>query len=403
MLRLYTENLDAERLRSRLESLLDHRFAPRPNDLGLSAPAPMSPLRRILRHMPMLRRLANGFTAWKLSGWSTRWLVLRAPILGPLASRIWGALTQRSFRLHVLAELGQLGTQQHQLRLDLERLQTAMPRGGPSLLEALTDETRLLREQLDRADERLRRFERRVRLDGNSDHELFPAWYLALEHTFRGESADVEARLANYLPHLTRAQAGSPDRPVLDLGCGRGEWLALLARQGLIARGVDCNAAMLAQVRERGLDVVEDDLLTFLRAADADSWGAVTAFQVIEHLDHDTLLELFREAARVLRPGGILLLETPNPENLQVAAYSFWLDPTHVRPLPPPLLAHTAAWFGFADIRIERSRAWPDALRLEDPGPAARHLEKLMFSEQDYALIARKPDAQHVAPALAES
>lgn len=403
MLRLYTENLDAERLQTRLESLLDHGFAHRPGDDSIPAPSRVSALRRTLRRVPMLRRIVNGFTAWKLSGWSARWLVLRAPVLGPLASRIWGVLTQRGFRLHVLAELGQLGAQQQQLRLDFERLQTAMPRADANLLEALADETRLLRNQLDRADERLRRFERHVRLDANADHALFPAWYLALEHTCRGETIDIEARLAHYLPHLTAAQAGDPGRPVLDLGCGRGEWLALLARQGLHARGVDCNGAMLAQARERGLEVIEDDLIAFLRTADADSYGAVTAFQVVEHLDQDTLLELFRQAARVLRPGGILLLETPNPENLQVAAYSFWLDPTHVRPLPPPLLAHTAAWFGFTDIRIERSRAWPDALRLEDPGPAARHLEKLMFSEQDYALIARKPDAQESAPALAGS
>ena len=85
----------------------------------------------------------------------------------------------------------------------------------------------------------------------------------------------------------------------------------------------------------------------------------------------------------------------------QVGAYSFWLDPTHVRPIPPPLLAHSAAHFGFIEIAIVRSNPWRENLRLELDGDAARHFEKLMFSAQDYALVARKPYAQDPTPALA--
>jgi len=401
MLKLHTEGLDSAQLEARLESVLDQGFSPIPAQRHLSAPPKLSPLRRTLGRWRWLRRIVHGFHGWRLSGWSARWLVRRTPVLGPLAWRVWGALTQRGFRQHALAELARLSVQQQQLQGDLARLEAAVPRGGPRLLDNLMRETQLLREHADIAGERLRRLEGSAPRAGRAESALFPAWYLALENSCRGGVADIEARLVRYLPVLDCAQVGQPDWPVLDLGCGRGEWLKLLAQHRLAALGVDSNAAMLEEARQQGLQVTEADLIAFLRAADSESIGAVTAFQVVEHLDQDTLLELFQQAWRVLHPGGILLLETPNPENLQVAAYSFWLDPTHVRPIPPPLLAHSAAYFGFIDIRIERSNAWSEALRLDDAGDAARHLEKLMFSAQDYALIARKPYAQKIAPELA--
>jgi O-antigen chain-terminating methyltransferase len=339
---------------------------------------------------------------WRLTGWSLRWIVRRIPVLGPLAWKVYGVITQRDFRLHVLGELVQLSDSLQRLQREASRLDATTVGTLLPITADLQAEQALLREQIARASDRFSAIEQRIAAvppaPGSSathepDSSLFPSWYLALENSLRGGMSDIEARLERYLPYLACAQVGQPGWPVLDLGCGRGEWLRLLRKRGLLARGVDTNPAMLDEARKEGLDVSNVDLITALRSAEASSVGAVTAFQVVEHLDQNTLLALFQQALRVLQPGGVLLLETPNPENLQVGAYSFWLDPTHVRPIPPPLLAHSASYFGFIDVAIVRSNPWREDLRLDAEGDAARHFDKLMFSAQDYALIARKPYA----------
>lgn len=398
MLRLYTDGLDVDLLKKRLDSLLDQGLKHTPESpysaagsSSVSSPVSSSTaMRKRIGRWPWLRRLRNLASAWKLSGWSMRWLVRHTPVLGPLAWQVWGKLTLRAFRQHTQAGLDRaeaLGMH-HQERIRQIEAQ-------------LAHEVRLRQDAQIQLAQTISRLQLRADT-AQAESSLFPAWYLALENQCRGEAADIEARLSHYLPHLDCAQVGQAEWPVLDLGCGRGEWLRLLARQQMAALGVDNNAAMLDEARQQGLQVVEADLITFLRTTDANSIGAVTAFQVVEHLPQNILLELFQQAWRVLRPGGVLLLETPNPENLQVAAYSFWLDPTHVRPIPAPLLAHSAAYFGFIDVHIERSNPWSDALHLADTSDAARHLEKLLFSAQDYALIARKPYAPEAASELAD-
>lgn len=223
------------------------------------------------------------------------------------------------------------------------------------------------------------------------------AWYSALEETLRGSTADIAQRQQHYLQFVREALAHIPAADaapvqVLDLGCGRGEWLAQLQAQGLRGSGVDTDAAMLAHAHAQGVQVHQADVLTHLSAQADASIGAITAFQVVEHLPVPTLLHLLREAYRVLSPGGILILETPNPENIQVGAYSFWLDPTHQRPLPPPLLFTLARHYGYERLHIERCAAWAQhtaaasAATLPDP-----HLAKILYCEQDYALIAYKP------------
>lgn len=224
-----------------------------------------------------------------------------------------------------------------------------------------------------------------------SPPEGFADFYLGLEDTHRGDPAAIRARLDPYLAEVQQAGAGSKDAPVLDLGCGRGEWLQRLGELGLTALGVDSNPAMIADAQARGLHIIEGDLLAVLESSAPASLGAVTAFQVVEHLDTPSLYRLFRAAVAALRPGGVLILETPNPENLQVGAFSFWFDPTHVRPLPPSLLMQFAVQFGLEDKRILRSSPWPESQRLPEDSPAAARLNKMLFCEQDYALIARKP------------
>lgn len=401
MMKVYIETLDPALLQSRLESLLDEGGVRVPHNRYLATARAPSGVRGLVRRWGWTQRLVKAYTTWKLSGWSLRWLGLRIPLLGPFVWWAHGVLTQREFRRHTLAELGQLGVGLQALQAGLARLEANVA----STLEpaaAVNAEFPRLREQVELSAARLRDFERGLGPAASSSaSQRYSAWYLALENSLRGDVADIERRLEAYLPCLDCAQVGQPGWPVLDLGCGRGEWLRLLRARGFLAQGVDTNEAMLECARSEGLAVFNADLIAALRAAAPSTIGAVTAFQVVEHLDPDTLLELFDQAWRVLHPGGVLLLETPNPENLQVGAYSFWLDPTHVRPIPPPLLAHSAAHFGFIEIAIVRSNPWRENLRLELDGDAARHFEKLMFSAQDYALVARKPYAQDPTPALA--
>ena len=146
-------------------------------------------------------------------------------------------------------------------------------------------------------------------------------------------------------------RADAPGPRVLDLGPGRGEWLAVLAEVGVPAVGVDDNAAMVEHLRGRGLDVVLGDAAAHLAAVPDGSLDAVTAFHVVEHLDLEALLTLLAQSRRVLRPGGLLVLETPNPANLVMGACNFYLDPTHRSPVPPARLRFLAAASGFTGIR----------------------------------------------------
>ena len=230
----------------------------------------------------------------------------------------------------------------------------------------------------------------------------FAAIYPAFEDRFRGAEADVRERLAVYLPQVravVRTDAGGPR--VLDVGPGRGEWLALLAEAGVPAVGVEDNPTMVTRLQARGLDVVSADGIGHLRAVPPASLDAVTAFHVVEHLDVEALLALLAAACRALRPGGLLVAETPNPTNLVMGACNFHLDPTHRAPIPPAQLEFLVRAVGFADVQV-----WPlhpkedvDLSGLALPGvdPAgsaavAGALQKGLFGPQDYAVLAVSPD-----------
>jgi O-antigen chain-terminating methyltransferase len=186
---------------------------------------------------------------------------------------------------------------------------------------------------------------------------------------------------------------------VLDLGPGRGEWLALLAEAGVVAAGVS-NAAMVEQLRGRGLDVVLGDAAEHLAAPPERSLDVVTAFHAVEHLDLEALLELLTQACRVRRPGGLLIAETPNPSNLVMGACNFHVDPTRRSPVPPAQLQFLAAASGFSEIGIWELHPKEDVdlsgLRLSGVGDGdsavlAAALQKDLFGPQDYALFLRTP------------
>lgn len=222
-----------------------------------------------------------------------------------------------------------------------------------------------------------------------TEHRL-DALYVAFQEAFRGSREDVKGRMRFYLDRLVLSGAGQPGKPIVDVGCGRGEWLEILKECQLQAYGVDCNVIMAERAGSLDLDVQEADLVAHLRDLPDESRSAVTAFHVVEHLEFKVLVNFLDEAFRVLIRGGMLILETPNPENLCVGANSFYNDPTHRNPLPPELLRFLVDQRGFAEAEILRLRPSPVEEHLKANNEDARRLNELLFGPQDYAVIARR-------------
>ena len=179
-------------------------------------------------------------------------------------------------------------------------------------------------------------------------------FYRAFEDRHRGSRELILERLQVYLPYISPLlQLHSPAK-ALDLGCGRGEWLQICQAVGFEVHGVDLDAGMLQACQDRGLPVTLGDGISYLQSQADASLSVVSGFHVAEHIPFEQLDLLVREALRALKPGGLLILETPNPENLVVGTVSFYLDPTHQRPIPPQLLEFLPSHRGFARIQTLR-------------------------------------------------
>jgi O-antigen chain-terminating methyltransferase len=230
-----------------------------------------------------------------------------------------------------------------------------------------------------------------------SSAEPLAAHYVSFEDTFRGTRNDIKMRAAHYLTVFRDAGINAGDGLILDIGCGRGEWLEVLSENGYASRGVDSNSAMVGDALALGLDVVEQDAVAYLRGLDNESVSAVTSMHLVEHLPYEVLVRLLDEALRVLRPGGVLILETPNPENLMVGSYWFYMDPTHRNPIPPPLLQWVVEARGFEGVAIDRlsqNRGVFDIQPVGEDVAGASQINKivgLLTAAPDYAVVARKP------------
>jgi O-antigen chain-terminating methyltransferase len=226
-----------------------------------------------------------------------------------------------------------------------------------------------------------------------------------LLESFRGSEDEIRHRLDRYLSDL------QPKGPVLDLGCGRGELLLLLREAGVEATGVEGDPALAEAARRRGLEIVEGDVLEVLRDQDSESRGAVTAVHSFEHLAPANLAVVLSEIRRVLRPGGLLIAECPNPHTLRVGASLYWQDPTHQRPLLPETLELMLRAAGFELDRRELLHPFPPDQRLADDegGTGAvtdpeisvlaervdrlrDRLDEILHGPRDFAVWAVKPD-----------
>jgi O-antigen chain-terminating methyltransferase len=254
-------------------------------------------------------------------------------------------------------------------------------------------------------DERLTRVERRGRGNGAAPPTVAaqPAAaalpdYFAFESRMRGRTEGVRERQRAYVDDFLDAA------PVLDVGCGRGEFLALLREAGIDARGVDADADMVAYARGEGLDVEQADALAYLDALGDGSLGGIFCAQVVEHLPPAALLRLLELAHAKLRPGGTFVAETINPLS-PLALRNYFADLTHAQPLVPETLVLLTRQAGFGDVETRFLNEPPGDERLravelpdDPPFDAARaalaanvdRLNGLLFGPLDYAILARK-------------
>lgn len=179
-------------------------------------------------------------------------------------------------------------------------------------------------------------------------------FYRAFEDKYRGSRELIKSRLEVYLPFVKKIKEIEQEPKAIDLGCGRGEWLELTREFGFQSHGIDMDAGMLENVKSLGLSAELGDAVEYLKTLPDESVSIVSGFHIVEHLPFDVLQSLIQEALRVLKPGGLIILETPNPENIEVATANFYLDPTHVRPIPSQLLSFLTEYYGFERTKVLR-------------------------------------------------
>jgi len=211
-------------------------------------------------------------------------------------------------------------------------------------------------------------------------------FYVAFEEKFRGSEELIKERQKKYLKFINPLKILKDEVKALDIGCGRGEWISLLNENGFNARGIDINESMVKVASQKGLNAAINDALGELKSLDENSLDIITAFQVVEHIKFDDVLELIKEAKRVLAPCGILILETPNPENIMVGTQWFYLDATHKNPIPCELLSFATHYYG-----LERNFIF----KTNEKSPSEYERDMGLFDvfegvSPDYSVIAQK-------------
>ena len=212
--------------------------------------------------------------------------------------------------------------------------------------------------------------EERVKLEVDKEKDF----YFSFENLFRGEEADIVGRLKFYLDLLKYS-----DKSVLDIGCGRCEFLKILKENNISGLGVDINREFVDYCKRLGLDVIYGDVISFLKNTDR-IFSNITMFHIFEHLDIEEQLSLLRSAYSKLESGGKIIIETPNPIYWNSFA-SFYTDPTHIKPIPATTLAFYLEYIGFKNITVFYLH--PDRKKIYKG-------DKLLRYYQDYAVIGEK-------------
>ena len=221
--------------------------------------------------------------------------------------------------------------------------------------------------------------------------------YFGFEERFRGSEEDIKERQRVYVEFFKDVE------PVLDIGCGRGEFLELASEAGIKAKGVDLDLDMVLYCQEKGLDVVREDAFAYLESIPDASLGGIFAAQVVEHLEPTRIIELVNLCHRKMQLDGMLIFETPNPICLTVFARSFYMDLSHIRPIHPEAMKFLFESAGFKDLQVKFSSPVEPSMRIPPlSGVAANaqvtaefnqgieRLNELLYGFQDYAVIGKK-------------
>jgi O-antigen chain-terminating methyltransferase len=175
---------------------------------------------------------------------------------------------------------------------------------------------------------------------------------------------------------------------VLDIGCGRGEFLEMMREAGVPARGIDLSEESVALCRHKQLEAETADLFDYLTNLPEAALDGIFCSQVVEHLPPERLPEMIKLSASRLSRNGVIAIETPNPECLAIFATHFYLDPTHTRPVPHPLLAFYLEEFGIGNIEVRRLAPARESMASLNSLP--EEFRDAFFGSLDYAILGRK-------------
>jgi len=222
----------------------------------------------------------------------------------------------------------------------------------------------------------------------DEEKHKFDALYVEFEDRFRGTRKDIKSRMEVYLPYLENLSFIKTDMDILDVGCGRGEWLELLVERGYKnVNGIDLNRMMVSISNELNLNVKAVDVIEYLVSLEDESLSVITGFHIIEHLPFEVLMTMYKESLRVLKKGGMIIFETPNPENILVAAHHFYTDPTHINPLVPVTTQFLVEQSGFINVEIKRLHKYS---KYHEIGKDNELISDNFLNEMDYSIIGYK-------------
>ena len=242
-------------------------------------------------------------------------------------------------------------------------------------------------EKLDTHTEKLSMHTERLDLIQETGLDIDDSIYLKFEDRFRGSQEQIKERLLAYSDYVEKLKA-SPDSLALDVGCGRGEWLELLRENGITAKGIDLNGTMAWLCNEKNLDVTHGDCIEFLEKVPPDTFDAITGFQVIEHLSFKKMFHLFNLCFAALKPNGFVMFETPNINNLLVAANLFYSDPSHINKLTSDSLKFYLGEAGFDNVEFLQLHARKSPKYTENAD--VNEVVYMLNMEQDGMLVGYK-------------